>query len=60
MWFYPLPGLISIAGWIYVLATAAPRSLIFAFAVLVAGSAFYFVRARSRREWPFQARSITL
>lgn len=53
MWLYPVPGLISIAGWIYVLVTAAPRSLIFAFAVLAVGSAAYFVGAKVRREWPF-------
>jgi basic amino acid/polyamine antiporter, APA family len=53
MWLYPLPGIIAIAGWIYVLATAAPKSLYFAVAVLGAGSAAYFLRARSRQEWPF-------
>ena len=53
MWLYPLPGIVSILGWIYVLVTAAPRSLIFASAVLTVGSAAYFLRARKRREWPF-------
>lgn len=53
MWLYPLPGVISIAGWIYVLVTAAPRSLLFAFAVLAVGSVAYFVRARERGEWPY-------
>ena len=53
MWLYPVPGVISIAGWAYVLTTAAPRSLLFALAVLVVGSAVYFLRARSRSEWPF-------
>ena len=57
MWFYPIPGIISILGWIYVLATAAPRSLIFAGTVLGVGSLAYFARARARREWPFQTRS---
>jgi APA family basic amino acid/polyamine antiporter len=57
MWLYPLPGIVSIAGWLYVLGTAARRSLIFAFAVLTAGSAAYAVRARLRREWPFQPAS---
>jgi fructoselysine transporter len=56
MWLYPVPGLISIAGWLYVLTTAAPRSLIFAFAVLTAGSAAYFARAKARGEWPFAVR----
>ena len=55
MWLYPLPGILSILGWIYVLATAAPRSLIFAGVVLIAGSAAYFLRARERHEWPFAA-----
>jgi basic amino acid/polyamine antiporter, APA family len=53
MWLYPLPGIVSILGWIYVLATAAPRSLIFAGAVLTVGSTAYFLRARERQEWPF-------
>ncbi len=54
MWLYPVPGVISTAGWIYILATAAPGSLKFAFGVLVVGSAAYFIRARARREWPFK------
>ena len=53
MWFYPLPGIISLLGWLYVLGTAARNSLIFAFAVFAVGSAAYFVRARMKREWPF-------
>ena len=57
MWFYPVPGMVSIAGWIYVLATAAPKSLLFAGAVLVVGSTAYFLRARSEGEWPFAAES---
>jgi hypothetical protein len=54
MWFYPIPGLISMLGWLYVLATAARRSLLFAFGVLLVGSALYFARAKARREWPFK------
>ena len=55
MWLYPVPGVVSIFGWVYVLATAARRSLIFAFGVLAAGTAAYVVRARMRGEWPFKA-----
>jgi amino acid transporter len=54
MWFYPIPGLISMLGWLYVLATAARRSLLFAFGVLLVGSVLYFARAKARREWPFK------
>jgi amino acid transporter len=54
MWFYPLPGLISTGGWIYVLATAERKSLTFAFGVLAVGTAAYMIRARMKREWPFR------
>ena len=53
MWFYPVPGCISILGWLYVLATAARNSLLFAVAVLVVGTAAYLLRSHLRREWPF-------
>jgi len=58
MWFYPVPGIISLFGWLYVLATAERKSLFFAFAVLAVGSAAYFIRARMRREWPFNRQEV--
>ena len=54
MWFYPFPGIISICGWVYVLATAAARSLLFAFGVLAVGTLAYMSRAKVQKEWPFQ------
>jgi amino acid transporter len=57
MWFYPLPGVISLGGWIYVLATAERKSLTFALAVFAAGTAAYSIRARMKEEWPFQVAS---
>jgi amino acid transporter len=56
MWFYPVPGIVSLCGWVYVLVTAARRSLVFAFVVLGVGTAAYMARARVRGEWPFQER----
>jgi amino acid transporter len=53
MWFYPVPGIISLCGWVYVLGTAAARSLIFAFAVFTVGTVAYMARAKVRSEWPF-------
>ncbi len=53
MWFYPLPGVISILGWIYILATSRRAPLIFALSVAAMGTAFFFARAWTRREWPF-------
>ena len=54
MWFYPLPGIISICGWVYVLATSRVAPLLFAAAVFAVGTAIYMARARTRKEWPFQ------
>jgi amino acid transporter len=69
MWLYPVPGVISLCGWIYVLGTAgqdvgrsvailghhvALTPLRFAFAVLLSGTAVYLIRAKRRREWPFK------
>jgi len=53
MWLYPVPGIISILGWLYILATAAAKSLLFASLVFTLGSAAYFIRAKIRQEWPF-------
>ena len=53
MWFYPLPGIISILGWIYVLGTSNAASLIFACGVLVVGTVAYMIRSKVRGEWPF-------
>jgi amino acid transporter len=53
MWLYPVPGLISILGWFYILTTVAVRSLIFAFVVFTIGSLIYFIRAKIRHEWPW-------
>ena len=53
MWLYPLPGIISVLGWLYILATSTRKSLVFAVVVFALGSATYFLRARKRGEWPF-------
>jgi APA family basic amino acid/polyamine antiporter len=53
MWLYPLPGLAITLGWLYILGTSTPRSLLLAVAVFAVGSVAFFVRARMRREWPF-------
>jgi amino acid transporter len=54
MWLYPIPGIVSLFGWLFVLATAARRSLMFALAVLVVGSGAYLIRSRKRGEWPWR------
>jgi amino acid transporter len=55
MWFYPVPGLISLCGWVYVLGTSARRSLLFALAVFTVGTVAYMARSKVRGEWPFHS-----
>ncbi len=58
MWLYPVPGLISILGWLYILGTAAHKALVFAAVVFIIGSAVFFIRAKVRREWPWGVESV--
>jgi len=54
MWLYPLPGIAIILGWVYILGTSNPRSLVLGVAVFAVGSVAFFIRARLRGEWPFE------
>jgi APA family basic amino acid/polyamine antiporter len=55
---YPLPPLLAMAGFIFILIYR-PNPLLelgAAAAIAASGTAIYMIRARSRREWPFLAR----
>jgi amino acid transporter len=53
MWFYPLPAVVALAGWLYVFVSAGTFAITFGLLTLLAGIVAYLVRARPRREWPF-------
>ena len=58
MWLYPLPAVIAFVGFVYVLFGRHERQnfekeVFYALILLIAGIAIYLVRARSRKEWPF-------
>uniref|UniRef100_A0A7V5CUC7 APC family permease n=1 Tax=Acidobacterium capsulatum TaxID=33075 RepID=A0A7V5CUC7_9BACT len=55
MWLYPLPPLVALAGFFFILISRqnAARDFLYAVAVGITGAALYFLRARQRREWPF-------
>jgi APA family basic amino acid/polyamine antiporter len=55
MWFYPLPALIAIGGFVFILLARKNflREIRYAVAILIAGLAIYLVRSWKRREWPF-------
>jgi amino acid transporter len=57
MWLYPLPALLAIAGFIFILVARKNflREIRYAVVILVLGLAIYFVRSWRRGEWPFAA-----
>jgi amino acid transporter len=54
MWLYPLPGVIAMAGWMFVISTSGWQYLAIGACVIAAGIAAYLWRARRAAEWPFQ------
>jgi amino acid transporter len=58
VWLYPLPPLIAIAGFLYILF-ARPnfvREFFFAAIVVLTGTIVYILRSYARAEWPFAQR----
>ena len=55
MWLYPLPALLAIAGFLYILLARKnfQRELEYALVILVTGLAIFLVRSWRRHEWPF-------
>jgi APA family basic amino acid/polyamine antiporter len=55
MWLYPLPALLALAGFVYVLISRKNfmKEVRYAAVLVVVGLIIYFIRARIRREWPF-------
>jgi amino acid transporter len=52
MYLYPLPVVIALAGWVFIVVSAQARYIIFGMCVLVAAVIAFLIRARSRSEWP--------
>jgi amino acid transporter len=55
MWLYPLPALVAIAGFLYILFVRVNslRELRYAAVITIVGLAIYLIRSWRRREWPF-------
>jgi basic amino acid/polyamine antiporter, APA family len=55
MWLYPLPALLAIAGFLFILFNRANafKEVRYAAVILVAGVTIYMMRAWRGREWPF-------
>jgi amino acid transporter len=57
MWLYPLPALIALGGFVYVLISRKNflKEVRYAAVLVVVGLIIYFIRSWRRREWPFNA-----
>ena len=56
MWLYPLPALVAIAGFLFILFNRAnwQKEVRYAVVILLAGLAIYMIRAWRSSEWPFR------
>ena len=50
---FPIPVLIALAGWLFILATSGAVYIASGLLLLIAGIAAYLLRARRVRAWPF-------
>lgn len=59
MWLYPLPALMAIAGFTYILLARKnfQREIKYAVVILIVGLLVYFLRSWARKEWPFKQSS---
>ena len=60
MWLYPLPALLALTGFVYVLISRRNflKEVRYAAVLVVVGLTIYFIRARMRGEWPFEKRRL--
>ena len=51
---YPLPIVVSVIGWLYLVATSGWRAMSVAVGAVVVGTLIFLWQARSTRSWPFR------
>ena len=52
---YPLPVLISVLGWLYIVCTSPGRHILAGVATMVGGTLIYAIDAWRKKAWPFQS-----
>jgi amino acid transporter len=57
MWLYPIPVLIALAGWMFIVLTSGIEYILISLLLLAGGVGAYLWRAKRMAEWPFQAGS---
>ncbi len=54
MWFYPIPALISLVGYLYVFSSLGIYFIAFGLLTLVIGIVAYLIVASRQHQWPFE------
>ena len=55
MWLYPIPALVALAGWVFLLLTSGWYFIALGVGTLVLGVLCFLVWSRRTRRWPFEA-----
>ncbi len=53
VWFYPVPLVLALVGWIFLFATTDPMVILFGLALLAAGGVVFLAWSRQTGRWPF-------
>ncbi len=51
---YPLPALIALGGWIFILVPSGWQYIAWGFVLIIFGTIAYLLKARKSQEWPFE------
>ncbi|MEO6636673.1 MAG: amino acid permease, partial [Ginsengibacter sp.] len=52
--FFPIPVILAVAMWIYILISTGSRLMLGGIMVTVIGLIVYFIKAKVKKEWPFK------
>jgi len=55
MWLYPVPSLIALSGWVFIVLTSGLIYILISVLLLGGGVGAYLWRAKRLSEWPFQS-----
>jgi amino acid transporter len=58
MWLYPIPSLVALGGWLWMLVGSGWQYIALGFAILAIGVIAYLLQARQKQEWPFVAEGV--
>jgi len=51
---FPLPAIVALMGWLYIVVSSSPAHIAIGFAMAAIGVAVFMLQARRTNEWPFE------